>query len=77
MSKAKTAVRRINHIYVIARTNGGAPRMFQAEFGEINRRYICECPKGSQGCSHVTALHTFLREEVAQQAAGQLAHVGA
>ena len=77
MSKTKTVVHRVNYLHVSARTNGGAPRMFQAKVGETNRRYICECPKGSQGCSHVTALYTFLHEEAAQQAAGQPVHVAA
>lgn len=77
MSKAKTVVHRVNYLHVSARTNGGAPRMFQAKIGETAKRYVCECPRGGQGCSHVAALYTFLYEEAAQQAAGQPAHVGA
>lgn len=65
MTKANTVVRRINYLHVTVRTNGGAPRMFQAKAGEATKRYLCECPKGSQGCSHVTALYTFLHNEAA------------
>ncbi len=75
---AKTVVHRVNYLHVSVRTNGGAPRMFQAKAGETTKRYVCECPRGGQGCSHVTALYTFLHQETAQPmtvATAQVANV--
>lgn len=64
---SKTTVARINYLHVSVRTNGGAPRLFQAKVGEINKRHTCMCPKGSgQGCSHELALMAFLHREAAE-----------
>jgi len=46
------------------RTATGAPRLFLAKVGEINKRHTCMCPKGSgQGCSHEIALAELLNDE--------------
>lgn len=55
---------RINNQWVITRTKTGAPRQFQAGVGEINRSYLCLCPKAG-GCSHEAALMELLHAEVA------------
>lgn len=74
---SKTIVHRVNELHVSVRTNGGAPRMFQAKVGETTKRFYCECPKGGQGCSHTVALYTFLHQEATQKPTGQPVHVGA
>lgn len=67
---SKTTATRINNLHVSVRTATGAPRLFLAKVGEVNRRHTCKCPKGSgQGCSHEVALMTLLRQEAAEMAA--------
>lgn len=62
----KAIATRINYLHVSVRTNGGAPRLFQAKVGETNKRHYCMCPKGSgQGCSHEVALMELLQQEAA------------
>ncbi len=66
---SKTTATRINNLHVSVRTATGAPRLFLAKVGEINRRHTCMCPKGSgQGCSHEVALMTLLHREAAEMA---------
>jgi hypothetical protein len=70
----KATATRINYLNVMTRTKTGAPRVFQAKTGAYAQRYICDCPKGSTGCSHVTALYTLLHSEAAALQP-QVAHV--
>lgn len=62
----KATADRINSMYVMTRIlPKGAPRRFQANIGEVGRRYICDCKGSSQNCGHITALMTLLHEEAA------------
>lgn len=67
----KATATRVNNQWVITRTKTGAPRQFQAGVGELNRTYLCMCPKAG-GCSHEQALLELLTLEASTM---QVAHV--
>lgn len=73
---SKTTATRINYLHVSVRTATGAPRLFQAKVGEINKRHTCPCKNGfGKGCSHEVALMTLLHQEAAEAITQNATHV--